>query len=54
MILSCAGLQFVAGLEQELRETAEQLEGLKKSYFFPRSPIVFGQGGVYCGLDDCW
>ena len=25
-----------------------------QEYFFPIAPIVLGQGGVYCALDDVW
>jgi hypothetical protein len=49
-----SGLKSIAGLEDELKDVNEKLEVLKKEYYFPVSPIVLGQGGVYCALDDVW
>lgn len=48
------GLEHVAQLEESLAMNTERLEDLKKQYHFYKSALVYGEGGMYMGLDDVW
>lgn len=48
------GLEHIAQLEASLAMNTERLEDLKKQYFFYKSALVYGENGIYMGLDDVW
>ena len=48
------GFEHINAIEKDFKAHAEVLESVKKRYYFPRSPVVVGQQGVYAGLDDIW
>lgn len=48
------GLEHIAQLESSLAMNTERLEDLKKQYHFYKSALVYGEGGMYMGLDDVW